>query len=116
MRSIRLSLTLYFLALLGVALGAASFVVYRTARETLEAKKAATEELIQAQYRERSREREARFDDKLYLQAQTLAGMVKPQPVEEERLRVHRAHVIGGVVAAAQVPNGWALMPLWVNE
>ena len=35
MRSIRLSLMIYFLALLGVALGAVSLLAYRTAQQTL---------------------------------------------------------------------------------
>jgi hypothetical protein len=112
MRSIRLSLTLYFLALLSLALGSASLVVYRTARETLEAKKSATEELIHAQYRERCRESEARLDDKLYLQAQTLASMAKPQPLDEEQRRVYRARA-AGVLFASMTPNSWGLAPMW---
>jgi heavy metal sensor kinase len=115
MRSLRLSLTLYFLALLSLAVGAASWLVYRTAQGTLEAKKQATEQLIQTQYRERCREKEARLDDSLYLQAQTLASQVRLQRSEEIRQRAHGLHVFGAV-SAAVVPNGWALIPLWVNE
>ena len=39
MRSIRLSLVVYFLVLVAVAVGAVSVLAYRTAHETLEAKK-----------------------------------------------------------------------------
>ena len=110
MRSIRLSLTLYFLGLLSLAVGAASLVVYRTARDTLQAKKAATEELIHTQYRESCRQREAALDEKLSMQAQTLASMVKPQPPDDEQRRTHRARAIG-VLFASMSPEGWGLAP-----
>src|SRR5205823_4405441 len=44
MRSIRLSLMLYFLSLLALALGAVSLLAYRGAHQTLLSKKAATRE------------------------------------------------------------------------
>ena len=49
MRSIRLSLTVYFLGLLAVALAVASVLVYQTAGQTLREKQEATGQLIQAQ-------------------------------------------------------------------
>src|SRR5947199_6694056 len=110
MRSIRLSLTLYFLALLGVALGAASFVVYRTARETLEAKKVTTEELIQAQHRERCREKESRLDDTLSLEAQALAGQVRLERGQTAPWALHRA-TVAGMFTAGQAPCGYVLLP-----
>ena len=75
MRSIRLSLMVYFLALLGVAFGAVSLLVYRSTRETLLSKKVATENLIEAQYKERCRAEEQRLDDALLAQAGRLAGL-----------------------------------------
>jgi hypothetical protein len=50
MKSIRLSLMVYFLGLLAVALLAALLLVYRNAERTLAAKQQAMEQLIQAQY------------------------------------------------------------------
>ncbi len=47
MKSIRLSLLVYFLGLLAVALFAASLLVYNTAEQTLEAKRVAMAQLIQ---------------------------------------------------------------------
>ena len=53
MRSIRLSLVVYVLALLAVALGAVSLLVFHTVHQTLLAKKAASKDLLEAQYKER---------------------------------------------------------------
>jgi heavy metal sensor kinase len=79
MRSIRLSLMVYFLGLLAVALGVASFLVYRTAQSTLEAKEKAARTLVEAQFEERSREADNRLDRRLLAQAQSLAGRTRPQ-------------------------------------
>jgi heavy metal sensor kinase len=74
-KSIRLSLMVYFLALLGVAFGAVSLLVYRTTRDTLKSKREATESLIKAQYEERCRTEKQRLDDALLAQAGRLAGL-----------------------------------------
>ena len=67
MRSIRLSLVVYFLVLLALALGAVSVLVFQTTHRTLLAKRDATRALLDAQYEERCRnEREAaRYAEKL---------------------------------------------------
>jgi heavy metal sensor kinase len=74
-KSIRLSLMVYFLALLAVTLGAVSLLAYRTAQQTLMDKKRATEDLIEAQFNERRRAEEDRLDQELLAQARTLAGL-----------------------------------------
>ena len=74
MRSIRLSLVVYFLGLLAAALGVASVLAYRTAQKTLAEKRKTTEQLIQAQYEERCRKERQRLDEKLVQQAHTLAA------------------------------------------
>jgi heavy metal sensor kinase len=79
MRSIRLSLMVYFLGLLVVALGVASFLVYRTAQSTLAAKELAVQTLIESQFEERSREAKNRLDRRLLTQAKALAGRVRAQ-------------------------------------
>ena len=76
MRSIRLSLMVYFLGLLTVALGVALFLVYRTAQRSLKEKEVAARKLIEAKYRERSDEEKKRLDDALLTQAQMLARFV----------------------------------------
>ena len=77
MRSIRLSLMVYFLGLLSVALGVASFLVYQTAQSTLAVKDPVTGRLIEAQYEERAREAAAHRDRRLLAQAKSLAGRVR---------------------------------------
>ena len=74
MRSIRLSLTVYFLALLAVALGAASWSGLRhIATRRCRKRKWPRRKLIEAQYDENCRQERAKLDDQLLTQAQTLA-------------------------------------------
>src|SRR5260370_4392294 len=77
MKSIRLSLMVYFLGLLTLALGTASLLAYQTSYLTLQEKKAATEELINAQYKERCKEETDRLDRRLLDQAERLAPLVE---------------------------------------
>jgi heavy metal sensor kinase len=108
MRSIRLSLVIYFLGLLALALGAVSVLAYRTAQQTLDAKKVATEELIRAQCNERSNYARHDLDETLHTQAQTLAAMMGP---------IGDPHLFGlGLLSAVQAPSGYFLTPLWINE
>ena len=74
MKSIRLSLLVYFLGLLAVALGTASLLAYETARR-LETARAAKEEPIRHQYRERCQEDEKALDKELSWRA----GAMRPQ-------------------------------------
>src|SRR5262245_33645646 len=69
MRSIRLSMLVYFLGLLVVPLAVASLLVYRSAQRTPGEKEKATAELIEAKYEER-------FDTALLHEAQALMGRV----------------------------------------
>src|SRR5271165_7655665 len=73
MRSIRLSLIVYFLLLFVVAMGAVSIFVYQTTAQTLLSKQASTDALIQAQYRDQCRELKAGLDSRLAYRARTLA-------------------------------------------
>ena len=77
MKSIRLSLLVYFLGLLALALGATSLLAYRTTHQTLLAKKQATTKLICAQYQERCRKEEEKFNTGLHDQAKTLARLIE---------------------------------------
>src|SRR6516162_1615334 len=73
MRSIRLSLLVYFLGLLGLALGTVSLLVYRTAERTLAEKKIATKELIERQFKDMCNQERTRLDDALLADAKALA-------------------------------------------
>src|SRR4051794_15476342 len=95
MRSIRLSLTVYFLALLAVALGAASVLVYSTAHKTLLDKQRSTEELLKAQYDERCRVEGEGFDANLLAQAKTLAKLAQVRFDPHGTVRYQRLHLLG---------------------
>jgi heavy metal sensor kinase len=115
MKSIRLSLMVYFLALLAVALLASSLLVYSNAEQTLASKREAMEKLIQTQYRERCQEEEERLKADLLARARALAGLVE---VQYER---YPADLIQptfrlGVLSAFLSPNGYVLVPTWIAE
>ena len=114
MRSIRLSLTVYFLGLLAVALAAASVFVYQTAQQTLLSEQKARRQLIETQYTERGKEEESRLDADLLAEAQTLARLAKFQ-FDWGRLR-HRELGALGVLSAAAGPNAYAAAPLWIVQ
>src|SRR5436305_539590 len=65
MRSIRLSLTVYFLALLAVALGAVSLLAYNRTRQTLEGKERAAEQLVEARFQDDCAKERQKLDDAL---------------------------------------------------
>jgi heavy metal sensor kinase len=105
----------YFLALLAVALLAASLLVYGNAEQTLASKKEAMEKLIQAQYEDHCQEEEARLEADLLARARALAGLVE---VQHER---YPADLIQpnfrlGVLSAFLSPNGYLLVPTWIAE
>ncbi len=140
MRSIRLSLTIYFLALLAVALGGASVLVYRTTASSLRARQRAGEEqlrdkrdafaeLLRGKQRatrvrlnttfsfDRRRE-ERSLNTALLSQAQILARLVQFQfDMEPYWDRYHAgAYNFLGSLGAATAPNGHLLIPLLVAE
>jgi signal transduction histidine kinase len=122
MRSIRLSLAVYFLALLALALGTASWLIDRTARRTLEDKRRATEELVRSQYSERCREAEQKLNDTLLSQAQTLATLTRLEFVdrgdrgERGRPRFHREFHALGALSAGLAPGGYVAVPTWALQ
>jgi heavy metal sensor kinase len=79
MKSIRLSLMVYFLALLGAALAAVSVLVYQTAHQALLAKRDATRQLLEKQCDEQCKKESDKVDEKLLYQAQTVARLTQFQ-------------------------------------
>jgi signal transduction histidine kinase len=73
MKSIRLSLLVYFLVLLSVALGTVSILVYRSAQEALADKSRATKELIERQHQDQRAKARTRLDESLLADAKVLA-------------------------------------------
>ena len=114
MRSIRLSLLVCFLGLLTLALGAASLFAYRTSEQTLLAKKAATQKLLEAQYKERCREEERHLNEHLLDRAQMLDSLAQFTN-DDELYRYGQFHWLG-FLTTGFVPNGGLLIPVWVAE
>jgi heavy metal sensor kinase len=115
-RSIRLSLLGYFLGLLALALGEASWLLYHTAHEQLVARKESTQKLIEARFKERYKEEKDRLDEQLLFQAQNLAGVVRLQR-DWSRIRDHssspaRELHLFGIGSCPSLPNGHLLAVL----
>jgi heavy metal sensor kinase len=126
MRSIRLSLTVYFLALLAVAFGAASLLAYRTTKSSLEARQRAAEEqlrakqtaaaeLLRAKHEQDKSDKKATLDAALLSQARTLAGLVQFQ-FDWSRVRPLKWGFFSTQVLAAAAPNAPLPLALWATE
>jgi heavy metal sensor kinase len=120
MKSIRLSLMLYFLVLLGLALGAVAVSAYQYTQYTLEAKVETRRELLKTYY-ERDCERERQnLDDALRQRARTLADQALFQ-YQWSRTRVLDMAPLGLLSMVAD-PNGYLLTTrcilatLWLPE
>lgn len=108
MRSIRLSLVVYFLVLLGIAFVIAFWQVYQTASETLQAKEEADRKLEEAHYDAQCREQREDVDKQLRLKAQTLARLVRFNANPN-----YRERSILGMLTAAPSPYGYFQVPVW---
>ncbi len=114
MRSIRLSLTIYIVALLAVTLGAAAVLVERMASRALEERRLAMTQLIEAQAHERWRREATLRDEALLFQAQTLARLTQFQ-YDRTRLRNRELHALG-LLSVLPAPSGWVLAPAWAGQ
>jgi heavy metal sensor kinase len=79
MKSIRLSLVLYFLVLLGLALLAVSWLVYRNTQETLRTKEANIEALLEQRLKADQEHKKEELDARMVRRAQTLASLAQSQ-------------------------------------
>jgi heavy metal sensor kinase len=114
MKSIRLSLTVYFLGLLVLALGAASWFVYENAYRTLQDKEGAAVQLIQTQYKERCRDEEKRRDEQLLSEAQTFNKLIQTEKVL--RGRELNAANAAALSAAYAMPSAPAVPPTFATD
>src|SRR5690349_1648073 len=115
MKSIRLSLLVYFLGLLTLALGAVSFLVYRSSKQTLAEKNVATRKLIERQYEDLCAKERARLDVQLladarrWLDQRHLQPDPRPGPGPfEDPLRWRRNNASGTATVVGLVPGGSA--------
>jgi two-component system heavy metal sensor histidine kinase CusS len=112
MRSIRLSLVVYFLVLLGMAFLFAFWQIFQTARETLRAKEETDHKLVQAQYEKECKEKRDDADEQLRLKAQALARLVRFDWDPPN----YRELTVLGLLAAVPSPNGHVLAPTWIAQ
>jgi len=107
MRSIRLSLVVYFLLLEAVALGAASWQVYHIAERGMATQQAAGRRLLAAKFEEQVKLVNDRFDEDLLATAHTIWNLYQRRvPDLTELLPV-------GLLSAGPSPQGHLLAPLW---
>jgi heavy metal sensor kinase len=78
MRSIRLSLIVYFLVLLALALGAVSAVVYQTTEQGLHAKEERTRNLLKYRYDKSRQAENDKLDQAILAKAKNLANFRQP--------------------------------------
>ncbi|MFL5341989.1 MAG: sensor histidine kinase [Gemmataceae bacterium] len=114
MKSIRLSLVVYFLLLLAVALGAVSYLSYRKTAEALKGKQQAARELLQKEYENARSEEKQRFDNDLVSQARALVSTAQAHYDPNKAFPLFFTQF--GSIAAANSPMGHLAMPLWVAE
>ena len=110
MKSIRLSLVVYFLALIAAALGGVSALAYQATSTTFKEKEASTVDLIRTQFKAESQEIRAALDRRIVHQAQLLARKAQRLPIAKE------LYVLTGTVGAVTAPAGIPIAPLSVSH
>jgi heavy metal sensor kinase len=109
MKSIRLSLLLYFLMLVAVALGAASALAYQSSESFLKAKEEARAELLNSQYKRNCGRTRGHLDRMLMGQARALASQVLIQFTWNHT----RIQALAPLVGLSCGPNPGALVARW---
>jgi heavy metal sensor kinase len=111
MRSIRLAMIVYFLLLVGGALGAVSWFVYQTTSQTLQAKEASAKRNLEILYQAECTKAQQRLDERLLPQARILAGLARPSRVHMETLMFPL-----GILGTVAQPEAHLSVPLWWGE
>jgi heavy metal sensor kinase len=114
MRSIRLSLTLYFLVLLALSLGAVSVLVYRTVTATLAEKQQAAAQFLESKYQEDCVKEQQSLRRALFAQAQTVAREVQFRSGHEV-MRFWSVQSLGVIPASQGAFGNLAALP-WALE
>jgi heavy metal sensor kinase len=111
MRSIRLSLLVYFLVLLALVLGAGSLYVYQVTQQTILAKEDSMQKLVEERYQTQCRNAKDEFDEQLLHGATRLASLTVAQWGSPAVFCCQQS----GVIPAMMIPQGYWFMPLWVG-
>jgi heavy metal sensor kinase len=116
MRSIRLSLIAYFLGLLVLALGVASWLVYNSADAALRDKEKATEQSINDRFKREVVEEEKQLDKRLLDQAFALPGRVQVTMNWSNLYDPHRQLYGLAALSAMQSPAGPMSALSWLMQ
>lgn len=108
MKSIRLSLVVYFLVLIALALGGVSALVYQTTSATLYEKQESTEALIRAQYQAQVDQARQALDRRLLRQAHLLASKARTIPLPPADTLLPALAVFQGLSPSSRLAT-----PLW---
>ncbi len=111
MKSIRLSLVLYFLVLVALSLGAVSALAYWSTARVVEAREETTRDLLRAQHKRRCDRERHRLDSALLFQARTLASLANFQ-FQGNRVRYQMLAPIGMLTAGPGM-DGFLMTPFW---
>jgi hypothetical protein len=111
MKSIRLSLVLCFLLLLGLALGTVSWFVYRTTKESLLDKERAAQKFFQEQFKIESQAAREVVDEHILQRAQTLARMAQTQ----WGVNAPPAFNLAGFMGIGPSPLAGVTLPAWLD-
>jgi heavy metal sensor kinase len=114
MKSIRLSLIVYFLLLLAVALGAVAGLDYWNTSTIVQERREAMRKSLCASYERRCQRAREKFDDGLLNQARTLASLAQFQH-QSNRSRLPTLVPLG-ILTAGVNASGYALIPVWLGE
>ncbi len=112
MKSIRLSLIVYFLVLLGLSLGAVSAVFYETSHRSLKAAEASKAKQLQTRYDQRCKDERAKLDTALLRRAQHLAHLAQA-PWDVNR---YQGLYLLGLLSAGLSSQGHVQVPGWLAE
>ena len=94
MKSIRVSLIVYFLLLLGCAWAASSWLVYDFAAQNLRAKQDVQRDLLQKEFDERCHQEKEILDDRLAAKASVVAHYMQTQ-IQWEQARLSQSVSLG---------------------
>jgi heavy metal sensor kinase len=114
MRSIRLSLVVYFLVLLAVALGGMSLLAYQNTQRILRDNEAVRGELLETQYKQDCQREVNRLDNLLVTQARALGQQAGLQ--FRLGLMSKVAWLPLTLLNAGVDPNSQLLLPIWMTE
>jgi len=114
MKSIRLALLVYFLILLGLALGAVGGFDYWTGEQIINDRQAAMAEVLREQYCQRCAREKRKFDNALLYQARTLASLAQFQ-FQANRQYLPTLEPLG-ILTAGLAAEGHLLIPGWIAQ